>query len=43
MSRIAKPLLILSLVAFAAACAREPEPVVVQPTPIVAEPVSTKY
>ena len=43
MSRISKPLLALCLVAFAAACAPEPEPVVIQPAPVVAEPAYTKY
>ena len=32
-----------SLVLFAAACAREPEPVVVQPPPVAPEPVYNKY
>lgn len=44
MSKSAKLLIALSLVAFAAACAKKEEPVYIDPTPISVEPVYTgKY
>lgn len=44
MSTTVKILAALGFIAFAAACAREPEPVITpQPEPIVAEPTFNKY
>ncbi len=45
MSQSIKIVVLLGLVAVSAACARRSEPVMttMQPAPIVAEPVTTKY
>jgi hypothetical protein len=42
MSRLYKPLAALCLVAFAAACAPEPEPVYVAPAPVASQPSYNK-
>ena len=43
MSKTVKTLVAVCLVAFTAACAAEEEVVYVDPTPVVSEPVYTKY
>ncbi|MHC0053867.1 hypothetical protein [Actibacterium sp. D379-3] len=43
MSNTVKTLMAVCLVAFTAACAAEEEVVYVEPTPVVSEPVYTKY
>ncbi len=43
MSNSIKFIVLAGLVAFVAACAREPEPVVVQPPPVAPEPVYNKF
>lgn len=43
MSNSFKFVALASVVVFVAACAREPEPVAVQPPPVAPEPVYNKY
>ena len=43
MSKSTKTMLAICLVAFAAACAPKPEPVVMVTEPVIAEPVLNKY
>lgn len=43
MSKSFKFVALAGFVVLAAACAREPEPVIVQPAPVAPEPVYNKY